>query len=107
MSEERERFVEEAKPREDAVENTCLCPGKKWKLVEGAKPEVGFAEGAWPGVKVWVSPVQVGLLEGELLRETKVRLREKEGRPEEVRQEGREEPAEGVRQRVRKEAKGM
>lgn len=40
-------------------------------------------------------------------RETKVRLREKEGPPEEVTQEGREERAEGVRQRVRKEAKGM
>lgn len=107
LSEEKERFVEEAKPREDPVENMWLCPGKRWKLAEGAKPEVGFAEGAWPGVKEWVSPVKVGLLEGELLRETRVRLREKEGSPEEVRQEGREERAEVVRQGVRKEARGM
>lgn len=107
LSEEKERFVEEAKPREDPVENMWLCPGKKWKLAEGAKPEVGFAEGAWPGVKEWVSPVKVGLLKGELLRETRVRLREKEGSPEEVRQEGREERAEVVRQGVRKEARGM
>ena len=107
LSEEKERFVEEAKPREDPVENMWLCPGKRWKLAEGEKPEVGFAEGAWPGVKEWVSPVKVGLLEGELLRETRVRLRENAGAPEEVRQEGREERAEVVRQGVRKAARGM
>lgn len=66
-----------------------------------------LAEGAWSGVKEWVSPVKVGLLEGELPRETKVRLGEKGGPPEVVRQEGTEEPAEGVRQRARKEAKGV
>ena len=107
LSEEKERFVEEAKPREDPVENMWLCPGMRWQLAVGEKPEGGFAEGAWPGVKEWVSPVKVGLLEGELLRETRVRLREKEGSPEEVRQEGREERAEVVRQGVRKEARGM
>lgn len=40
-------------------------------------------------------------------RETEVRAREKEGPPEEVRQEGREELAEGVRPGTREQAKDM
>lgn len=95
---------EEAKPRGEPVGEVAPWPAGRREPAERAKPaKRGPSEGAKSGE--WVNPVKVGLLVGGLPRETKVRVKEKEGALEEVRQEGREELAEEARPGTREEAK--
>lgn len=103
---ERAGSAAEAKPRGEPAGEAPLRPEGRWEPAERAKPE---KRAPAEGVKSeeWASPAKVGLLVGELPLETEVRAREKEGPPEEARQAGREELAEGVRSGTRGEAKGM
>lgn len=104
--EERTGSGEEAKPRGELVGEVAPWPAGRREPAERAKPEKrGPAEGAKS--EEWVNPVKVGLLVGALPKETEVRVKEKEGALEEVKQEGREELAEEARPGTREEAKDM